>query len=77
MKTPAPVPRPEEIELKLALPTADPQGLARRLARAPLLARRKPTRQPLHNIYYDTPGQDLYEERVALRLRRVGSSTDP
>lgn len=77
MKTPAPVPRPEEIELKLALPTADPQGLVRRLARAPLLARRKPTRQPLHNIYYDTPGQDLYEERVALRLRRVGSSTDP
>ena len=77
MKSPAPVPRPEEIELKLALPTADPQGLARRLARTPLLARRKPMQQPLHNIYYDTPGQDLYEERVALRLRRVGSSTDP
>lgn len=77
MTSPAPVPRPEEIELKLALPTSDPQGLARRLARTPLLARRKPTQQPLHNIYYDTPGQDLYEERVALRLRRVGSSTDP
>ncbi|MBG6075554.1 CYTH and CHAD domain-containing protein [Polaromonas sp. CG_9.11] len=77
MKSPAPVPRPEEIELKLALPTADPQGLVQRLARTPLLARRKPTQQPLHNIYYDTPGQDLYEERVALRLRRVGSSTDP
>lgn len=77
MTSPAPVPRPEEIELKLALPTADPQGLARRLARTPLLARRKPTQQPLHNIYYDTPGHDLYEERVALRLRRVGSSTDP
>ena len=77
MKSPAPVPRPEEIELKLALPTSDPQGLARRIARTPLLARRKPTQQPLHNIYYDTPGQDLYEERVALRLRRVGSSTDP
>ncbi len=77
MKSPAPVPRPEEIELKLALPTTDPQGLARQLARTPLLARRKPAQQPLHNIYYDTPGQDLYEERVALRLRRVGSSTDP
>jgi inorganic triphosphatase YgiF len=73
----APVPLPEEIELKLALPTADPQGLAGRLARTPLLARRKPTRKPLHNVYYDTPGHDLYEERVALRLRRVGSSTDP
>ena len=77
MTSPAPVPRPEEIELKLALPSADPHGLAHRLARTPLLARRKPTQQPLHNIYYDTPGQDLYEERVALRLRRVGSSTDP
>lgn len=77
MTSPAPVPRPEEIELKLALPTTDPLGLARRLARTPLLARRKPTQQPLHNIYYDTPGQDLYEERVVLRLRRVGSSTDP
>ena len=77
MTSPAPVPRPEEIELKLALPTTDPLGLARRLTRTPLLARRKPTQQTLHNIYYDTPGQDLYEERVALRLRRVGSSTDP
>ena len=77
MKSTAPFPRPEEIELKLALPTSDPQGLARRLARTPLLARRKPTQQPLHNIYYDTPRQDLYEERVALRLRRVGSSTSP
>ena len=77
MTSPAPVPRPEEIELKLALPTSDPQGLARRLARTPLLARRKPTQQPLHNVYYDTPGQDLYAERVALRLRRVGSSTNP
>lgn len=77
MTSTAPVPRPEEIELKLALPTSDPQGLARRLARTPLLARRKPTQQPLHNIYYDTPRQELYEERVALRLRRVGSSTSP
>ena len=76
MKSPAPVPRPEEIELKLALPTSDPQGLARRLARMPLLARRKATQQPLHNVYYDTPRQDLYEERVALRLRRVGSVTN-
>lgn len=77
MKPSAPVPRPEEIELKLALPTSDPHGLARRLARTPVLARRKPTQQPLHNIYYDTPGQELHEERVALRLRRVGSSTSP
>lgn len=76
MTSPAPVARPQEIELKLALPTSDPQGLARRLARTPLLARRKPTQQPLHNIYYDTPGQHLHQEQVALRLRRVGSGAD-
>ena len=77
MKPPAPAPRPEEIELKLALPTSDPQDLASRLARTPLLVRRKATKQALHNIYYDTPGQDLSRERVALRVRRVGSSSHP
>ncbi|MDB5884348.1 MAG: adenylate cyclase [Polaromonas sp.] len=77
MKSTAPVPRPEEIELKLFLPTSDPQGLARRLARLPVLARRKSTQQQLHNIYHDTPGQDLARERVALRVRRVGSSNHP
>ena len=76
MTSTPPLPAPEEIELKLALPTADPQGLARRLARTPLLARRKPTRQSLHNIYHDTLGHDLHAERVALRLRRVGSGPD-
>ncbi len=74
------VPRPEEIELKLALPAfdpSDPSGLAKRLAQTPVLARRKPTRQQLHNIYYDTPGQGLHQECVALRLRRVGSAAKP
>lgn len=77
MKPPAPAPRPEEIELKLALPTSDPQGLASRLARTPLLVRRKATKQALHNIYHDTPRHDLHQERVGLRLRRVGSAADP
>lgn len=68
---------PQEIELKLALPVSDPAALAKRLARTPLLARRKPSRQHLHNVYYDTPGQDLRRARAALRLRRVGGPGRP
>jgi adenylate cyclase class IV len=67
-------PHPQEIELKLALPTSDPQGLAKRLARTPLLARRKATQLQLHNIYFDTPEQRLHQERVALRLRVAAHS---
>ena len=68
---------PQEIELKLALPTSDPSSLARLLARVPILARRKPTHQHLHNVYYDTPEQLLRQQRVALRIRRVGSGAEP
>lgn len=68
---------PQEIELKLALPTADPSVLAKRLARTPLLARRKPTQRHLHNVYYDTPECSLRQARAALRLRRVGSEGEP
>ncbi|MBT9476354.1 CYTH and CHAD domain-containing protein [Polaromonas sp.] len=77
MKNPPPPQQPEEIELKLALPTRAPTALAEQLARTPLLARRKPTQLPLHNIYFDTPGQLLHQARVALRLRRVGSEASP
>lgn len=77
MKTAALVRRPEEIELKLALPASDPVGLARQLARMPVLARRKAIHLHLHNTYYDTPGQTLRQQRVALRLRRVGSDVRP
>jgi len=66
-----------EIELKLALPTADPAALEQRLARLPLLARRKASRQSLHNIYYDTPDDALHHRRIALRLRRVGDAPHP
>ena len=69
-------PRSVEIELKLALPTFDASNLARRLARLPLLARRKANHQQLHNIYFDTPDQRLNQQRVALRLRRMGNSAD-
>ena len=61
-----------EIELKLALPGSAHAGLAQALGRTPLLARRKPSLQPLHNVYYDTPEQTLRAQRIALRLRRVG-----
>ncbi|MDZ4073506.1 MAG: CHAD domain-containing protein [Hylemonella sp.] len=71
-------PRPaQEIELKLALPAADPASLATLLARTPVLARRKPTQLRLHNIYFDTPEQALRQARAALRLRRVGSEARP
>ena len=69
--------QPQEIELKLALPSADPAGLRQRLARVPVLARQSCTQQHLHNIYYDTPDQRLNRERIALRLRRVGSLENP
>ena len=77
MKADSQLPRPQEIELKLALPTSDPANLAKRLARLPVLARRKATQLHLHNIYYDTPEQLLRQQRIALRLRRVGSETTP
>jgi inorganic triphosphatase YgiF len=64
-------PTTQEIELKLALPGADPAGLALALAKSPLLARRKPTRQQLHNVYFDTPDQVLRQARAALRLRQL------
>ena len=66
-----------EIELKLALPTSHPASLAKRLAQTPVLAHRKATHQQLHNVYYDTPEQILRQQRVALRIRRIGSEAKP
>ena len=77
MKTHSAPPKTQEIELKLTLPTSDPSGLAQRLARTPVLARRTPNQQFLHNIYFDTPDQVLRQQRVALRLRRVDSHEKP
>lgn len=67
----------QEIELKLALPTADPAGLTARLTRSPLLARRKATQQHLHNVYFDTPDQDLRQRSMSLRIRTAGSKAQP
>ena len=77
MKPDAPARRPEEIELKLALPTPNPSSLTKQLARTSLLARRQANHQHLHNVYYDTPEQFLRQERIALRIRRVGSDEKP
>ena len=66
-----------EIELKLALPTSHPASLVKRLAQTSVLARRKATHQQLHNVYYDTPKQILQQQRVALRIRRIGSEAKP
>ena len=77
MKTDAHARRPEEIELKLALPASDPVGLEKKLASLPALARRKPVHLHLHNTYYDTPDHKLRQQRMALRLRRVGSDVKP
>lgn len=68
---------PQETELKLALPGADPAGLARRIARAGILARRAPVRLQLHNVYFDTPDQLLRQQDAALRLRRIGDPLAP
>lgn len=77
MKAAPGIQSPQEVELKLALPGADPLTLARRLAQLPILARRKSTRLHLHNIYFDTPDSALRQQRVALRLRRLGDTAKP
>ena len=69
--------RTVEVELKLALHTTDSNRLEQSLARLPLLARRKASRQALHNTYFDTPQEDLNRQRIALRVRRVGSAKCP
>lgn len=73
----APPPASAEVELKLALPTADPADLARRLAQVSMLAACVPVVQALENRYFDTPEGHLQAARMALRLRRVGPAETP
>ncbi len=68
---------PQEIELKLALPTDNPKILERRLSGLPVLLRRKAVHLQLHNIYYDTPDQFLRSRKIALRVRKIGSEAAP
>lgn len=60
-----------EVELKLLINTAD----IAKLRRHPLLkahAATRPSVRHLVSIYFDTPDLDLRQQRVALRVRRVG-----
>ena len=66
-----------ELELKLALPVQEPLLLQKQLARSPLIGRRKPKRQQLHNTYYDTPEHALQRSAVALRVRQIGDAGHP
>lgn len=80
----APFPHPTEIEIKLALPVANPtdadtdgDNWASRLAKAPALAECKAVHRQVYSVYYDTPDQALRGQRTALRLRRVGPPEQP
>ncbi len=61
---------PKEIELKLRLKPAQ----AGRLPQQAVLAGVTPQKYRLFNTYYDTPGQELRQRGIALRLRRKGRS---
>ena len=67
----------QEVELKLALPVADTTGLLDALLVIPVLNGLVPQTVHLHNIYYDTPDQQLHQKRIALRLRRTGTPQKP
>ena len=68
---------PTETELKFALPAVDGLALEQLVVQAAALARRKPVRGRLHNVYYDTPDQLLYQNNMSLRIRQTGSSASP
>ena len=67
----------QEVELKLALLSTHLAMLPERLAQVPALRRHQPTSQLVHNIYYDTPAQNLRQLSVALRTRRIGGRAKP
>lgn len=66
-----------ELELKFALIPQELKHLSRQLARIPLTGKRKPKRQTLHNTYYDTPEHSLQNQRIALRVRQLGTAAHP
>jgi inorganic triphosphatase YgiF len=61
-----------EVELKLSLLYTPLATLVKRLAQTQALRRSEPTCQLVHNIYYDTPAQNLRQQSAALRIRRIG-----
>jgi inorganic triphosphatase YgiF len=68
---------PQEVELKLALLSAPLATLVKRLAQIQTLRHHQPSSQLVHNVYYDTPAQNLRQQSVALRIRRIGGSAKP
>lgn len=67
----------QEVELKLALLSTPLATLEKRLAQVPALRHHQPISQLVHNIYYDTPAQNLRQQSAALRIRRIGGSAKP
>jgi inorganic triphosphatase YgiF len=65
-----------EVEIKLSLLYTPLATLVNRLAQVPALRRHSPTSQLVHNIYYDTPAQNLRQLSAALRTRRIGGSAN-
>ncbi len=61
----------DEIELKLLLPGAVATAIEQQLRSLKVLARRSSQVHELWNVYYDTPDQQLRQQRHALRMRRV------
>ena len=62
-----------EIELKLLLPGAAATSIEQQLRALKVLARRSTQVHELWNVYYDTPDQQLRQQRHALRMRRVNA----
>ena len=57
-----------EVELKFEMPP----GSEKAFGRLPALSASRPTRRQLFAMYFDTPGGDLAQREMALRLRRSG-----
>lgn len=70
MKPKVPNQRAIHTTLRLALPTEDPAGLVKKLAKAPPLVRRKPTRLQVDEVFHDTPDRLLHQQRITWRTRR-------
>lgn len=66
-----------EIELKFALLADGPAVLEQRLGRLPVLLHHKPQHFQLHNTYFDTPDHPLRRNKVALRVRQIGTVAAP
>ncbi len=71
----------QEVELKLTLPSAQPERLLADLSAVPALALAAENggvrHTELHNVYFDTPANVLHSQRIALRTRRKGNASQP